>query len=152
MSIHSNRGVYALLLGSGVSRAAGVPTGWEVQLDLIRKIAVASGTTADPDPEAWYQMTFRQTPDYSQLLGEIAKSPSERMQLLRNYFEPTAEEREDGLKVPTSAHRAIARLVADGFVRVLITTNFDRLIESALSEVGIQPMVIAAGMPREHCR
>ena len=34
-SIQSNRGVYALLLGSGVSRASGIPTGWDVTLDLI---------------------------------------------------------------------------------------------------------------------
>lgn len=35
-------GTYALLLGSGVSRAAGIPTGWEVTLDLVRKAAVAA--------------------------------------------------------------------------------------------------------------
>ncbi len=29
-SLHANKGVYALLLGSGVSRSAGIPTGWEV--------------------------------------------------------------------------------------------------------------------------
>jgi hypothetical protein len=28
-SVHSNKGVFALLLGSGVSRASGIPTGWE---------------------------------------------------------------------------------------------------------------------------
>jgi hypothetical protein len=29
-AIQSNKGVYALLLGSGVSRAAQIPTGWEI--------------------------------------------------------------------------------------------------------------------------
>lgn len=38
VSMHANRGVYALLLGSGVSRAAEIPTGWDVTLDLIRKV------------------------------------------------------------------------------------------------------------------
>jgi hypothetical protein len=31
-SIYSNKGVFALLLGSGISRSAGIPTGWEVVL------------------------------------------------------------------------------------------------------------------------
>jgi len=34
------------------------------------------------------------TTDYAELLDEIAKSPTERQQLLRNYFEPNEEERE----------------------------------------------------------
>lgn len=28
-SMFENKGVYAVLLGSGVSRSAGIPTGWE---------------------------------------------------------------------------------------------------------------------------
>jgi hypothetical protein len=38
-SVSRNKGAYALLLGSGVSRAAEIPTGWDVTLDLIRKVA-----------------------------------------------------------------------------------------------------------------
>jgi hypothetical protein len=33
-SVYSGKGVYALLLGSGLSRAAQIPTGWEVTLEL----------------------------------------------------------------------------------------------------------------------
>ena len=44
-SIQANRGVYAVLVGSGVSRAARIPTGWEVTLDLIRKLAKLYGET-----------------------------------------------------------------------------------------------------------
>lgn len=40
----------------------------------------------------------------------------------------------------------IARLVAAGHVRVIITTNFDRLIENALREHGVEPTVIASVM------
>ena len=43
LAVQSNKGVYALLLGSGVSRAAGVPTGWEIAEDLIRKLALLKG-------------------------------------------------------------------------------------------------------------
>ena len=143
-SIQSAPGVYALLLGSGVSRAAGIPTGWEITLDLIRKLASVSGETADPSPETWYRDTFGAEPDYSQIIQQLARTKAERQQLLRSYVEPTEQEREDGKKVPTLAHRAIAGLVERNLVRVIVTTNFDRLIETALAERGIAPAVLSS--------
>lgn len=142
-SVHSNQGIYALLLGSGVSRAAGIPTGWEVVLDLIRKLAHLRGENCEPDPAAWYRSEYQEEPDYAKLLDAIAKSPSERSQLLKGYFEPTEDEREQGLKLPTAAHKAIANLVANGYIRVILTTNFDRLLEKALEAVGVVPTVIS---------
>ena len=136
-SMHSNPGVYALLIGSGVSRSAQILTGWEITLDLTRKLAEASGDSADPDTEAWYKEKFGEGPNYSKLLNALAKTPAERQQLLRPYFEPNDEEREEGAKQPTAAHRAIAQLVAKGFVRVIITTNVDPLFENSLEEEGV---------------
>ena len=141
-SVHANRGVYALLLGSGVSRASNIPTGWEITLDLIRRLAALSDESP-ASPEAWYREKYDKDPDYSELLEDLAKTPAERQQLLRPYWEPTQEEREQGDKAPTAAHRAIAKLVADGYIKVIITTNFDRLIESALGEEGVQPQVLS---------
>jgi len=63
--------------------------------------------------------------------------------LLRSYFEPTDEEREQGVKLPTKAHDAIADLIINGYVKVVITTNFDRLLEHALQQRGLQPTVIS---------
>ena len=141
--IHSNKGAYALLLGSGVSRSAGIPTGWEIVLDLIRKLAAMRSVSCEPDPAAWYQKNFSDEPDYDKLLHEVARLPAERSQLLKSYFEPTSEEREQGLKVPTEVHKSIARLVASGYVRAIITSNFDRLLEQALEGLGIAPTVIS---------
>jgi hypothetical protein len=77
-------------------------------------------------------------------LGEVARSQAERAQLLRGYFEPTEEEREQRLKLPMPAHHAIARLVAGGFIRLILETNFDRLVETAIQETaGIVPTVIS---------
>ncbi|AFY74305.1 hypothetical protein Syn7502_02302 [Synechococcus sp. PCC 7502] len=141
-SIHSNKGVYALLLGSGVSRSAGIPTGWEVVLDLIKKLAVLDNQICD-DPAAWYREKFDKEPDYSELLENLAKTPSERSKLLRGYFEPTEEEREEGKKLPTLAHKSIAELVSSGHIKVILTTNFDHLMEDALRAIGIEPTVIS---------
>ena len=142
-SMHSNKGVYALLLGSGISRAAGIPTGWEVTCDLIRKLAHMKGQACEPDPAKWYADTFSEEANYSKLLRVVAKTSWERNKLLRGYFEPTEEERQQHIKTPTVAHRAIADLVTQGYIKVILTTNFDRLMEKALEEVGVIPTVIS---------
>lgn len=142
-SLHTNKGVFALLLGSGISRPAGIPTGWEVVLDLTRKLAQMKSADCKGDPVTWYRDTFGVEADYSKLLDAIARAPAERQQLLKSYFEPNEEERRQKLKLPTPAHHAIAQLVARGHVRVIVTTNFDRLLENALELIGIIPVVIS---------
>ena len=142
-SVYSNKGAYALLCGAGISRSAGIKTGWNIEEDLIQKIAATQGITDDSeDWHKWYKDEFGKDADYSSLLSEVVTTPTERVQLMREYFEPTEEEREEGLKQPTKAHRAIAELAKDGFVRVVISPNFDRLFEQALQEVGVQPQVV----------
>ncbi|MEO3692204.1 SIR2 family protein [Roseateles paludis] len=143
-SVFENKGVFAVLLGSGISRAAEIPTGWEITLDLIRRIAIAQGVEDQPDWAHWYREKFGQEPSYSKLLEEIATAPDERRAILHRYIEADKKDREEGRKTPTKAHDAIARLVRDGHVRVIVTTNFDRLMESALREQGIEPTVIAS--------
>lgn len=54
-SIYFNKGVYALLLGSGISRSAGIPTGWNIVTDLIHKLAVQYGTSNIDNPEKWFE-------------------------------------------------------------------------------------------------
>jgi SIR2-like protein len=86
----------------------------------------------------------------------LAKTPSSRNQLLVSYFEPTEKEREDGLKLPTQAHKSIANLVKEGYIKIILTTNFDRLIENALQDIGITPIVVSSTdaikgiMPLQH--
>jgi NAD-dependent SIR2 family protein deacetylase len=143
-SVYENKGVFALLVGSGLSRAAGIPTGWEITLDLIRRVALAQGVDEQPDWAGWYRQKVGQEPNYSALLEELASSPDERRSILHSYIEPTEEDRAEGRKVPTAAHYAVADLVRSGYVRVIVSTNFDRLTENALRERGIEPTVVAS--------
>jgi hypothetical protein len=55
LALHSNRGAYAALLGSGISAAAGVPTGWQIVSDLISKVAALEGARVGGDPIGWYR-------------------------------------------------------------------------------------------------
>lgn len=142
-SIHSGKGAYGLLLGSGLSRSANIPTGWEVVMDLTRKLAAAAGEGSISDPSEWYESKFNEAPSYSKLLDRLGSTPQERNSILRSYFESTEEERQQGLKTPTVAHGAIAELVVSGHIRVIITLNFDRLMEMALEAKGVVPTVLS---------
>lgn len=164
--VHACPGVYALLLGSGVSTAASIPTGWQVVVDLVRRAAAATHhddpakvDAAAADPEAWWnEHGDGETLGYSSLLGSLAGTSAARQALLAGYFEPSEADQEAGSKQPTPAHHAIASLVARGAIRVILTTNFDRLMERALDDVGVSPQVIhrpeqvQAATPLTHSR
>ncbi|NMO54530.1 hypothetical protein HH310_25520 [Actinoplanes sp. TBRC 11911] len=141
-SLRATPGAYALLLGAGVSAPSGIPTAWGVLTDLTSRVAELSGADAS-DPVVWYEEQFKQAPRYETLLERLAPTQLERQRLLRAYFEPTSEDVEAGRKAPTAAHLAIARMVRTGAVRVIVTMNFDRLMETAIRAEGIEPTVVA---------
>ncbi|PKO63216.1 MAG: hypothetical protein CVU24_00530 [Betaproteobacteria bacterium HGW-Betaproteobacteria-18] len=143
-SIVENKGVFAVLIGSGLSRSANIPTGWEITLDLVRRVALSQGIEEQPDWAKWFRDTTGEEPNYSVLLESLATSPEERRSILHSYIEPDQSDREEGRKIPTPAHQAIASLVRSGHIRVIITTNFDRLMENALREYGVEPTVVSS--------
>jgi len=156
-TLDAGPGTTAILLGAGVSRAAQIPTGWDVVVDLIRRVAAAGGE--DPaDPVGWWAERQGDNADYSELLGSLGAAPADRRSLLAGYFVPTDEERAEGVKVPTAAHRAIAELVRSGHITVIMTTNFDRPVELALANAGVDPVVISSpsaaegAIPLAHAR
>lgn len=148
LNVHASPGVYALLLGAGVSIASGVKTGWGIVEDIVGKVAAvrepdSPGARAEAmaDPEKWWEANTSEPLGYSALLAAAAPKPASRQAMLAEYFEP--EDGQDDSKGPTAAHRAIAQLVKRGNIRVILTTNFDRLTERALQEVGISPQVVS---------
>lgn len=144
-SVRNNRGRYALLLGSGVSTEAEIPTGEAVINKLVERIATAEGASIDDDtdPTDWYQDAYEEPATYENLIEGLADTQTERRQLLEEFFEPSKEEAERGEKQPTEAHKNIAWLVDNGYINVILTTNFDQLIEKALRDQGINPVVIS---------
>jgi hypothetical protein len=143
-SMSENKGIFAALLGSGISRSAQIPTGWEITLSLVEKAARAAGEAGQQDWAQWYVEKYGNYPNYSTLLEELGSTAAERRNLIQSYIEPSEQELAEGAKVPTKAHRAIAALVKSGHIRVIVTTNFDRLMEQALGEVGIEPTVVSS--------
>jgi hypothetical protein len=99
--------------------------------------------SSDEEVEAWWAEHGHGSLGYASLLEELAPTPAGRQAILEGFFEPTEEEAEAGLKQPSTAHRAIAQLVRRGVVRIILTTNFDRLTEQALAEAGVSAQVIS---------
>jgi len=78
--------VFAVLLGSGISTAAGVPTGWEVVQRLIRRVAKMEDVDLDQtgqSPDEWYAGAFGCEARYDKLLGQLASTDRLRRDLLR---------------------------------------------------------------------
>ena len=75
-------GTYAILVGSGVSRDAGVPTGSEVLWQAVGALYRLENATAETpdrgDLEDWLESTGRGEIDYSGVLEEIAPDPATR--------------------------------------------------------------------------
>lgn len=143
-SLHANPGAYAVLLGAGVSAPSGILTAWGVVTDLISRVAVLVGDDEPDDPAAWYEARFGEEARYENLLEKLAPSQLERQRLLREYFEPADPDGESEERKPTLAHRSIAKLVKAGVLRVLVTLNFDRLLEQAIRDEGIEPTIVAS--------
>lgn len=142
LSVYNNKGVYALLLGSGVSLEAKIMSGWKVTEDLIKKVAVIQGEIIPEDAYAWYKDKYGYEAEYSNILEQLGKKPSELESLLRPYFEPSEEDEAQGYKKPTVAHKAIAEMAKRGYFKLIITTNFDQLMETALNELNVKYQTI----------
>jgi len=122
----------ALLAGSGIAQAAGLPTGQE----LVRRVAARLDTDCGADPVCWYVGATGMFPNYFRLVrdsvsgcvsgGGTGGGTGEA--LPSGVFERPA---------PTRAHRAIATLAGAGLVGPILTTNLDRLLERSLAAQGI---------------
>ncbi|QNK47579.1 SIR2 family protein [Brevibacterium sp. PAMC23299] len=143
LSMKSNKGVFAVFLGSGVSYSAGIKTGWGIVEELCMQLQfIEEGQENTLNPIDWYEKTYGELPRYDVILELLGKTTSERNAILERYFIPTKEEAEDGIKTPTKAHRSIAKLVKKGYIKVILTTNFDRLMEHALDEEHVNYQVL----------
>jgi hypothetical protein len=142
-SLHFDRGAYAVLAGSGMSTAAGIPTGWDLTKALAALEALHRDEHIPDDIEAWWAANKAVPLAYSTVMEAIAPTLGQRQALLRSVIEPSADEIRAGLKIPGAAHHALAELVSRGYVRVIVTTNFDRLIETALRGAGIEEQMLS---------
>jgi NAD-dependent SIR2 family protein deacetylase len=151
VSLAECKGQYAVFLGSGVSVSAGIPTGGQIFKELQSQLYKQQQLSAeDITYEEWISTGAPST--YSEVFSELTgDNLAARRKLLEPYFLN---------KQPTEAHRVIAELVKDKMVKVIVTTNFDDLMETALQSIGVPFTVVtddndlAHSEPREQvsCR
>jgi len=142
---------YILFAGAGVSKDAGVPTAWDLMLKTASLLYTADNSEGEPKEgmEKWFINSEYAKLTYSELIGKIYTKPSEQQDFLKQYL--------TGHKLG-EAHKEIAELARRGIIRAIITTNFDKYIENALEEAGLQVQVISTeddlknSEPLIHCK
>lgn len=131
-NLADGRKKYVLFCGAGVSKDAGVPTGWDILLETLRHIrcqeAGKSKEYTNEEMEAYYDEKYKES-TYAEIIGSLFPSIEEQRCFLKKKFEG---------KVPGKAHKLIAKWVTEGLVRFIVTTNFDSLIEYALDDAGLR--------------
>ncbi|ACU54799.1 hypothetical protein Afer_1888 [Acidimicrobium ferrooxidans DSM 10331] len=135
-SIYDSPRLYAFLIGSGVSTGARQPSAWEILDQLIAQYASATSTDVRAlglTPTEWWQRTFESDAEYSSVLERLEPTRGGRQQRLEKLFISSS---------PSDAHRHLAKLCSIGHVQVIMTTNFDRLIEDALTEQAVRFHVV----------
>jgi hypothetical protein len=139
VAVAESPGSYAFLLGSGVSRDSGVPTGAEVFWQTVGALYRLENETEETPDQAqlgdWLEQTERANLNYSGMLELLVPALEDRRAYLAGFFKG----HEHG-----ESHHRLAALAARGLIRVFVTTNFDRLLEHALREAGLEPVVVTS--------
>ncbi|WOX55855.1 MULTISPECIES: SIR2 family protein [unclassified Methanoculleus] len=136
-AMHASPKRYALLIGAGISVAAGLPTASDVSGNMILAVARGRGEKVERGEKnevclAWFEETFGEPATFQRLMKELGISEGNRKDGLKKFISRTDENGDPIPGAPTAAHRAVVRLVKSGTVSLVITTNFDTLMEEAL--------------------
>ncbi|BBL69063.1 SIR2 family protein [Methanoculleus chikugoensis] len=128
---------YALLLGAGISVAAALPTASDVSGNMILAVAEGRGEKVERGENnevclAWFEEAFGEPATFQHLMKELGISEANRKDGLKKFIYRTDVNGGPAPGTPTEAHRVIARLVKSGRISLIITTNFDTLMEEAL--------------------
>lgn len=151
-AMHVSPRRYALFLGSGISKPAGLPTGTDVSANMIRRIAKTRGEKIDGgnEPEKcleWFKDTFGEPANFELLLNKLGIDTENRSEGIQSFFLPSDETGNPVQVNPTKAHSEIAKFVKAGMVSMIITTNYDTLLEEALRNEGVSCDVITSESP-----
>lgn len=140
--LRSKTGQIVWMLGAGASSSAGIPTAADITIDLKRAIycsEIGKPTAAVTHIDHARLQTILN--DYFQGRGGFPApgAPEE----YSAYFEcafPNVSDRQQYIqdlmvnRRPSYGHRVLGELVRTGRIKALVTTNFDKLIEQAISD------------------
>jgi NAD-dependent protein deacetylases, SIR2 family len=127
---------YVLFAGAGISKDAGIPTAWDLMLEIAKLLYVHEneGSLNKKDLEKWFLDSKYSKLSFSELMKEFYPQSPEQQDFLKKYL---------STKNDKFAHDQIAELARRGIIRAIITTNFDCFIEEALIGKGIEIQTIS---------
>lgn len=133
VNLADGRRRFILFCGAGVSKDAGIPSGWDILIDTLSKIyqqeQKGNGKFSKKEVEKWYLHTEGlKNVSYSEILDLVYPGMEQKRLYLNSFFEG---------KQAGETHKTIAKMVRTGLIRFIITTNFDNLIEKALDMEGL---------------
>jgi len=142
---------YVLFAGAGISKDAGIPTAWDLMLEIAKLLYVHEneGNPNREDLEKWFIESKYSKLSFSELMKEFYPQSPEQQDFLKKYLSS---------KNSKFAHDRIAELARRGIIRAIITTNFDCFIEEALIGKGIEIQTISTdddlnnSEPLIHCK
>ena len=132
-------GNYAFLLGAGMSAGAGIPLGGTI-VRMLRQRLIEE-LQHDISPEAgeslFKELGWFQDPEteYAEALQRAFSSDHERQRFFRELIAG---------KMPTLAHYYLASIIASGHCNLVLTTNFDDLLEKALASLHLDEVNVIA--------
>jgi hypothetical protein len=131
---------YVIFVGAGFSKDAGIKSGWDILIETLKPIYIDENNLSElPENhykliEEWYINHEQYNKlSYSSILELMYDGDLERREYLKKFF---INEK------PGEAHKQLALMVANRFIRFIFTTNFDDLIEKALDELNLDYDVI----------
>ncbi|MFA6243319.1 MAG: SIR2 family protein, partial [Candidatus Hydrogenedentales bacterium] len=111
------------LLGAGFSRSAGIKTAGEIVRDYLNPHELLRDAGAPPAGVS----------EYAYLMGLL--EPAERTRIIKECIAPAIDPTSKRTKI-NWAHLLLASMVDAGYVKRILTTNFDPLIVDALALTG----------------
>lgn len=131
--ILASRGRFAIHVGAGVSAEAKVMTAWGICEEIwntLRRSPLLSSAT--PEEIRQWENTELKWNDpakrYAVSIQRLYRTPAARVQFFRRKLQG---------KKPSFSHHAIAMLMANSVLKsTCVTTNFDKLLESAFTQQG----------------
>lgn len=134
--IHRDDLSKSFLIGAGVSVYSGIPTTSGILDEIIKIIWYEENPQSDKEPplflKEWYSVQHQDSPTFPTLVNRFKNETFK----LWKIFESNR---------PSLAHFAIADMCSRSKLHQIITTNYDRLLEKAMYELDVFPIVIVPG-------
>jgi hypothetical protein len=124
---------YALFFGAGASVESGGYTASEIAWAILRKIY---GVKPEGELQKLFETEYGKPVNFENVLESIGTSSIHRREIIREFFKEMT---------PSEGYRYLAMLLKAGyFYPIVLTTNFDHMLEDSLKKEGVAVKVLTA--------